>query len=398
MKTLAALLLIVTFSTVGFAQGDAIEIGKKITIESSLLQEERSIWVGLPDGYSEENKYPVFYLLDGNGHFQHTTGSAKFLQSNDKAPGIIIVGILNTNRTRDLTPPAIATTVDDSDQFDYTQGGGADNFLAFIETELMPYIESNYSTANYKGLIGHSFGGLFAVHSLLSKPTLFDAYISISPSLWYDQQSFLPAAEKVLTANKDLTTSYYMTMGDEGGDMLGGAMKLAALMEENSKSMHWQFTPMPKETHGTVPHRSTYDGLEFIFSDWQPDMPKSLEEFQAAMASEGISGMIGKWQKHYAGLSEKYGFEVTEEPVVNRLGYVLMQEKMYDEAINAMKSNTTRFPNSPNAFDSLGDVYKASGDIDSARKSYARAVELAEQYHHPVGEYSKQKLEELENN
>ena len=262
----------------------------------------------------------------------------------------------------------------------------------------MPYVEKNYATADYKGLIGHSFGGLFAVHTLLSKPDLFDAYISISPSLWFDQQSFLPAAEKVLKANPDLTASYYMTMGDEGGDMLGGAMKLAALMEENSKKMHWKFTPMPKETHGTVPHRSTYDGLEFIFNDWQPDMPKSFEEFQAAMASEGAEGMIAKWQKHYAGLSEKYGFEVTEEPVVNRLGYVLMNEKMYDEAITAMKSNTTRFPNSANAFDSLGDVYKAAGDVDNAKKSYTRAVELAEKYEHPVGEFSKKKLDDLTNN
>ena len=381
-----------------FAYAQDITIGKQEVIHSQILNEDRTIWIGLPDGYSETNHYPVFYLLDGPGHFQHTTGSAKFLQNNQRAPGVIVVGISNTDRTRDLTPPAITDNLTDEDgiPFDYTQAGGADKFLSFIETELMPHIDSAYSTADYKILIGHSLGGLFAVHAMLVEPDLFDGYIVISPSLWFDQQSFLPKAEEVLRENEDLKSSFYMTMGNEGGEMLGGAMKLAALMEEHADNMHWKFQPMPQESHGTVPYRSTYDGMEFIFSDWNPPLPENFNEFEKMMADGGVEKMIENIRIHYAGLSEKYGFPVSEEPTVNELGYIFLQFDLTAEALYAMRSNTTHYPESANAFDSLGDIYRAMGDVENARGSYQKAVELSEKHNHPVGEVSKQKMEGLE--
>jgi predicted alpha/beta superfamily hydrolase len=396
MKKILVLLLILLVGPFSYAQ--EISIGSKAAVHSDILDEDRNIWIGLPDGYSPTNKYPVFYLLDGPSHFQHTTGSAKFLQSNQRAPGAIVVGISNTDRSRDLTPPAITDNLNDEDgiPFDYTLGGGANNFLAFIEKELMPYIDSAYSTADYNMLIGHSFGGLFAVHALLIEPDLFDGYISISPSLWYDQQSFLPKAEEVLRERKDLKSTFYMTMGNEGGQMLGGAMKLAALMEEYANNMHWKFTPMPAETHGTVPYRSTYDGMEFMFSDWSPPMPESPDEFEEMMASGGVEKMLADIKAHYAKLSDKYGFTVSEESTVNQLGYIMIQMEKYEDAVIAMKTNTTNFPQSANTFDSLGDAYRASGDIENARNSYKKAMALAEAHDHPIGEVSQKKLAELD--
>jgi predicted alpha/beta superfamily hydrolase len=396
MKNFFALILILQICICVSAQD--ITIGKQEVIHSDILNEDRNIWIGLPEGYSEANQYPVFYLLDGPGHFQHTTGSAKFLQNNQRAPGCIVVGISNTDRTRDLTPPAITDNLNDDDgiPFDYTQAGGADNFLSFMEKELMPYIESNYSTADYKILIGHSLGGLFAVHALLVEPDLFDGYIAISPSLWFDQQSFLLKAEKVLRENENLNSSFYMTMGNEGGEMLGGAMKLAALMEEHADNMHWKFQRMPAETHGTVPHRSTYDGMEFLFSDWEPPLPSTFKEFEAMMAAGTIEDVVENIQSHYAGLSDKYGFPVSEEATINELGYILIQEEKFDEAVYVMTSNTINHPESANAFDSLGDAYRAKGKVDNARSSYQKAIELSEKHNHPVGEVSKQKMEGLE--
>ena len=317
------------------------------------------------------------------------------MHSNDLIPDMIVVGIANTERTRDMTPP-----LDEPDTLIARMSqtaGGADNFLAFIRDELMPYINGEYRTAPYRIMVGHSLGGLVAVHSLITQPDLFNAYIAISPSLWYGNQSFLVPAEKLLKERDELNVSFFMTMGNEGGNMLGGAMKLAALFEENKiKGFENKFVPMPVETHGTVPHRSTYQGLEFIYHDYRPPLPGTYEEFIAAKENGGPEKLLSGVHDHYTYLSKKYGYTVSDEATVNQLGYVFLQEKMMDAAIMAFEQNVKNYPESPNAFDSLGDAYTAAGRTKDARKSYEKAIELSKKYSHPVGEYSAQKLAGLQ--
>ena len=149
-------------------------IGETITLKSDILNEDRQILISKPAGYDQSSmKYPVMYLLDGNAHFHHTTGIIQFLWSIGNMPQMIVVAIPNTQRTRDLTP----ATSDTSSRLQ--NAGGADNFLKFIRRELMPHVESNYRTQPYKLLVGHSFGGLFAVNTLLTHPESFDAYVAI---------------------------------------------------------------------------------------------------------------------------------------------------------------------------------------------------------------------------
>ena len=156
-----------------------LSLGERRELYSDVLDESRDIIVGLPAGYEgSDETYSVVYVLDGPGHFHHTTGTARFLARNDRMPGVIVVAIPNTDRTRDLTPP---TQVDSLGAF--PTAGGADNFLEFISGELKPYIEENYRTRPYSILIGHSFGGLLVNHALVHRPEVFNAYVSISPSL-----------------------------------------------------------------------------------------------------------------------------------------------------------------------------------------------------------------------
>ena len=88
--------------------------------------------------------------------------------------------------------------------------GGGENFVAFIEKELMPHIDSVYQTAPYKILIGHSFGGLTVMNVLTNHTKLFNAYIAIDPSMWYDRQRFLAATEKRLTEKNYNGTRLYV--------------------------------------------------------------------------------------------------------------------------------------------------------------------------------------------
>ena len=220
------------------------------------------------------------------GHFHHTTGTMQFLARTGRMPEMIIVGIPNTtDRTRDLTPP------ETSEENRFPTSGGADDMLKFMRTELIPHIDKNYRTTSYKLLIGHSFGGLFAIHALVHHSEIFDAYLSISPSLWWDGQLLVDQAETFLTENPDYQAKLYMTMGNEGGDMLGGAWKLAAVLEEKAPDgLDWEFHLMEKEDHGSVPHRSTYNGLEAIFDDWR------IKDIYALYQDGGMEAI----QAHYS--------------------------------------------------------------------------------------------------
>ncbi len=375
-----------------------IVIGQTLTVHSAILDEDRKILIGLPEGYEQStDPYAVLYLLDGDGHFHHTTGTISFLAGNNKMPGLIVVGVTNTDRNRDLTPPV---TTDTAFQARMPTAGGADNFIRFMKDELIPYVDQHYRTAPYRILVGHSFGGLLAVHSFVNDPDLFNAYIAISPSLWYDNQSFFKPAGTFLKERDSLNQTFYMTMGNEGGYMLGGAMKLAALFEEFNEDhprnkFDWKFEEMPQETHGSVPAKSTYNGLEFIYKDFAPPIPNTYEEFLAMMETAGPASLIDNIVAHYQMLSEKYGYPVSSESTVNSLGYGFLSENMPDAAILAFETNTKNYPGSANAFDSLGDAYKAAGKRGQAKESYEKAVALAEKNNDPVLATSKTKLAEL---
>ncbi|MEM8485340.1 MAG: alpha/beta hydrolase-fold protein [Bacteroidota bacterium] len=348
----------------------AITLGIQTSVYSNMLGEERPILIYTPEGYAHgTGKYPVIYLLDGDSHLLHTAGTTQFLSRNGKMPEVIIVGIPNTERTRDLKP-ALSTP---NDRF--PTAGGADTFLSFIEEELVPFVESNYRTADYRILIGHSFGGLFSVNALLQKPDLFNAHISISPSLWWDNKGLLPKAEAFFEKNRGLRRFYYMTMGNEGGGMLAGAWGFAGIMEEKGGPFFkWHFELMENETHGSVPHRSTYDGLEMLYDGW------AISNFREAVAEKGLAAV----EDHAKSLSTRYGYEVeVPESVVNIVGYELLAQNQIEDAIKVFERNIKNFPTSPNVYDSAGDGYKANGAMKQAAESYAKACSLGTETDHP---------------
>lgn len=348
-----------------------IVIGEQFTIHSKTLGEDRQIWVSRPAGYEQSTeRFPVMYLLDGNAHFHHTTGIIQFLANLGRMPQMLVVGIPNTQRTRDLTPPTNA-----EDQKRFATAGGADNFRAFLTKELMPHIEKNYRTHPYRILTGHSFGGLFAVHTLLSEPEAFNAYIAISPSMWWNNRALLASTEAFLEKNPNIQKQFFMTLGNEEGDMRPSVDGMVNLLETKApKGLKWKFVLMEEETHGSVPHRSTYQALEKFYTGWQIVSPAAL----------AAGGGIEAFDAHYKRLAKKFGYQVTPgEGTVNQLGYYFLGQKDYKTAIELFERNVKNFPKSANVYDSLGDGYDANNQPRRAHESYLSAVKLAEEGNHP---------------
>ncbi|MEA2910392.1 MAG: hypothetical protein QOJ15_2473 [Bradyrhizobium sp.] len=328
-------------------KADPYVIGEKFQIESKVLAETRTYIIHTPDSYkSGKDAYPVLVLQDGEGHLAYTTSAVDMLSGNGRIPPMIVVGINNTDRARDMTPTKPTTGFGGTP---WTQSaGGADKFLSFIADELLPTIDRNYRTRPYRVLVGHSLGGLFAVYALMNRPEVFNGYLIISPSLWWDDQVLVKAAQPFFAAHKDLRADLYMTMGSEGQAMLGAAWKLSAVLEESKLvDLRWQFKRSPEEDHGTIPYMSTYEGLQAIFGSYRIADPISLFE----------QGGIAAFERHYAEVSKRLGYTV-EVPmgVYGGMVWDLSNRGRFAEAEEIGKKMLELDPKSTAALSALAQV------------------------------------------
>ena len=353
------------------AQDLAPPVPQKVTLHSNILNEDRILWVRTPKDYAQnKNPLPVVYLMDGPDHINEIGSSIDFLVRNNRMPELIVVGIANTDRTRDLTPTRSEDKTPDGKLANPTSGGG-DRFLDFIQTELMPEIEKRYRTAPYRIFAGHSLGGLMVIHALTSRPDMFQAYIAVSPSLWWDNQHTLHQAQDFFASHTELNKILFFSMGSENNSqvpMLASFEELEkSLKLKSPKDFHWESARYVDEDHGSTVLRAHYAGLRTVFSDWQ-----------AKRDSNGttIGGLDGL-QRHYQELSQRYGYPIpVPENDLNGLGYQLMAAKKLDQAIAAFQRNVELYPNSANVYDSLGEGYENQGKFELAIERVQKAIDM----------------------
>ncbi|MDO6518508.1 alpha/beta hydrolase [Zobellia uliginosa] len=239
-------------------------MGKSIQIESTVLEETRDLNIYLPLNYASDSlkTYPVIYLLDGSKDedFIHISGIVQFGSFSwiRMLPESIVVGIGNRDRKKDFTFPS----QNKQDQKEFPTSGKSKNFIAFIEKELQPFITSNYRTTKTKTIIGQSLGGLLATEILFKKPHLFDNYIIVSPSLWWNDEKLL---EEVPTAY-DTPKSIYIAGGKEGEIMERTAKELFDKLSANKKDNTLLFYDfLEDKTHGDALHMAVYRAFKTIF-------------------------------------------------------------------------------------------------------------------------------------
>lgn len=242
-------------------------------IESKVLSEKRILNIYLPEGYNPNDgtSYPVVYLLDGSADedFIHITGLYQFnsFEWINRVPKSIIVGIATVDRRRDFTFP---TTIAE-DLKNYPTTGHSTQFISFLETELQPYIEKKYKVNASRTLIGQSLGGLLATEILFKKPGLFNQYIIVSPSLWWDSGSLLdnPAAALAKVNDK---IKIYIGVGKEGLTptktprlMEADANLLAEKIKQiGNTNLQIHFDYLPQENHATIMHQAVFNALRLL--------------------------------------------------------------------------------------------------------------------------------------
>ena len=394
MKITLCFLLVLFFITASSQTAEKITIGTVKKIYSTILNEERSIWVYNPAQNTGDKKerIPVLYLLDAEDHFYSTVGMVK--QMTGRWPALIVVGITNTNRGRDLTP-----TITGTDGMPVVNSGGGSRFMQFIEKELIPYIDTAYPTAPYRVFSVHSLGGLTVINTLLQSTHLFNAYIAIDPSLWWNKQALVQQSKKDFSSKRFDGVSLFV---GRAKNMPQNMDTVAAIKDTTSFTMlyravtqfvndirksgdnglRWETQYYPGESHGTVQLNGQYDALKFLFSYYQ--FRTSVFELNPDMNID--SALVA----HFSNISRQLGYTVhPSQSLVNNLGYTCMSLKKWDKAAVFFKMNIDNYPLDANGYDSMGDFYAATGDAKKAIENYTKALTLGNDPD------TKQKLEDL---
>jgi predicted alpha/beta superfamily hydrolase len=240
-------------------------IGDTFTIASRALGETRRINVYLPPGYKEspDSRLPVLYMPDGGiaEDFLHVAGLIQVCVSNTTMRPFLLVGIENTQRRRDMTGP----TTNEDDKKIAPQVGGSLAFRKFIRNELMPIIRERYRTTSETAIVGESLAGLFVVETFLLEPDLFDTYIAIDPSLWWNNQKLVAGAAAQLRARPKLQKTLYLASSDEKA-IAAITQRFAGILTKDAPStIHWHYQRMPDEKHSTIYQPAALKAFRLLF-------------------------------------------------------------------------------------------------------------------------------------
>ena len=361
-KHLIAIIVIMLLANISTAYGKVRGTAITDSLASKILAEQRDLLVHLPNNYQQntELNYPVLYLLDGQRNLNHAAGTLDLLNQSNMAQEMIIIAINNTHRTRDLTP-----TYDESYN-EWGISGGADNFLDFIEKELIPYVNKSYRTNNFKILSGHSFGGLLAVYALQSRPQLFQAHFAFSPSLWWHDEVIFKDTEKFLANTAELNNYLYVNMGNEGGNMLSTFQRYSKLLKTYTpKGFSYNADLVEQENHNTT--ALVGQSLAYRY------LATSLR-----CPTEIIMAGLPAIEQFYKSQSEKYGYPIKPSyRAINRAGYNALNKEDITNAIKIFEVNVKNHPNKADGYDSLADGLAANGELDKALKMMNIAIKTS---------------------
>ncbi len=291
-------------------------------LHSRILNEDREIYISLPPNYANERyrkeRYPVLYFFDGETSMGFYKAVTQFLGRGVYAsmPEVILVGIKNKNRTYDLTPTrSFIKSPDDSTKRLFENSGGNEGFVRFLEEELFSYVNEHYRTDGYTILSGHSFGGLAASNILLHHTNLFNAYILIDPSIWWDKGYIAREAARIIPAGKVQPAIVYMAVannkekanGFDAGDHASQQLQEILAGGQNAAFL-FKYKFYEQEDHGTVPLPALYDGLKFIFEGYVFDFKKITT--QPSVITDTYKAFSGRNHHRFIPSLQKFDFIV----------------------------------------------------------------------------------------
>lgn len=311
-----------------------IALGNEYWIRTNVFQQQRRIQVYLPSSYhSSQQRYPVLYLLDGDAYYVSVAGTVRLLsESSGRIPETIVVSIPNVARARELAPPVTQPKPGDEPY-------KADQFLRFLKDDLMPWVETNYRTQPFRILVGHSRGGLFTLYTFLNSSETFNAYLALSPALWWDDEAVVKGAPEQLKKLQPgkATRFLYLSAGHESVEITEPTARVAKLLEQMQLAgLRWRYDYLANENHMSSHLPSTLAGLQMVFAD--------LQVPEATILAQGLAGV----EAHYAKLRQTYGFELRpSHAMLSWMGGFLEQQDQPKAAAEFFQRARQLYPDHP---------------------------------------------------
>lgn len=339
VRTFALLLTVVMWCGHALADDNElsespVRLGDEYWVRSEVFQQQRRVQVYLPSSYrTSQAHYPVLYLLDGDAYYLSVAGIVRQLgESSGRIPETIVVSIPNVARAQELAAPLRKPKPDEAPY-------AADRFLRFLKQDLIPWVDTQYRTQPFRIIVGHSLSGLFTLYTFLNAPETFNAYLALSPALWWDEEALVQEAPAKLRALRSAkaTRFLYLSAGHESVEITEPTARMARLLEQiQPPGLRWRYDYLANENHMSSHLPSTYAGLQMVFSDLQvPD---------AVLLSQGLAGV----ESHYAGLQRIYGFELRpSHAMLSWMGSFLYQQGRQEEGAAFYRRAEQLYPNHP---------------------------------------------------
>jgi predicted alpha/beta superfamily hydrolase len=378
MKKITLLLILYIFSNLSYGQVQKdIIIGKRFTIKSEILNSNREISVALPNSYDDNNytNYPVLYFLDGKKYFHSFSGVISQLSSDagPQIPEMIVIGITSQDRVKDSSPTNSLIGYTGEEEKGYEVSGGANDFLKFIQKELIPFVEKNYRTNSYRTFVGYSFTGIPIVHALFSIPETFNSYLVIDFSAWWDNEIMAQRLKEFSKQYKGVKRDIFFATVDRVTNTVftekyNSGWAFIREFEQNSPnnvSFHYKKYPYKVENHHSMPLISFIDGIKYLFRG-------HIVNYDVMLTNPTLI------KTQFSTLSERLDYNVyLPEELINYYGYLFLYTRPdIEKAIFYFSYNTQCYPLSGNSWDSLAEAYKVKGDKKKAIEYYSKALEL----------------------
>jgi len=373
--------LLYSCSSQALAQG-TISIGQTDTLVSTVFGTTRAFSLALPASYAGDDfyrkkHYPVLIVLDGPRLFPLVAGLVDQMSSpgNEQIPEMITVGVHHADRNAELLPGVAAES-------------GSAQLRTFIEAELLPLIDSTYRTSNCRVLVGHSFGGYFAVETALTSES-FRGILAIDPSLWWADAALVSEAAEHLNQSRRDSIALYLSQAENPfspgirGNRLGRAVQdFKRVLDQEAKSwLRYGAAYFPGEDHFSIPTISLYRGLQFIFAGYKYPLGELTGQRDQQI------------REHYQALNQRLGGELLPPgKLLWQVGEFMARDTSgLATGLALLEFVAESYPRAHQPLLSLGQIHQRTGALDSAR----HYLELARE-RHPNSEAVRQALAGLE--
>jgi predicted alpha/beta superfamily hydrolase len=381
----------------------SLSFGQQDSFYSKILNEKRKINIYLPENFhevSENYKYPVILLLE-NEFFFMVSGVIKHLSSVERMPETIVVSILDMSYS-----PTVYTNGSTFWPSEKLWDDNPEPFTRHLREELFPYLQSKYRANDFRMIMGLSPTAIYAFHTFVKEPNLFDAHIAIAAGdilgMGYQKEErFIDLIEHEVRQNPEKVRFLYVTSSDSDG---GGKSPeiannltelekvLKPLQSENFKSISKVF---PNEGHYDVALPALIEALELVFpkEEWFARYRDIVK--QPGNAMKNID-------KYYNQLSKKYGFQILPRAErwhsVNRLSWIgpyLIRQGRTSEGIELIERWVDYHPKSVLALTQLTEAYEKNNQLKKAIETLSKAYSLSVELELPDSEKYLKWLEKL---